>query len=185
MKYIDLDFFQPERDRIALKRKKMIPLIILVVILIGIIGLIANLYFSEKALETRLLEITEENLRIQAEITAYDKNIEDIENTLKRYEEGANGQDPFGVTGGESINNIREAHLNAILGSTPKEAFYSKILIADNLLTLEGYTDSTQVVAKIVYNLEQTGYFEKVLISKIATNDDSGYEFTINANIKE
>ncbi len=185
MKYIDLDFFQPERDRIALKRKKMIPLVLLAIALIFIILFFGYLHHREKKLEKDLYNTTERNLEIQTDIATLEKEIDDIERTLERYEEGASGQDPFGITGGVSINQIRAEHLNSIIASTPKEAFYSKVLIEENLLTLEGYTDSTTVVAKIVYNIEQTGYYNEVLITNIATSEDTGYVFTINAHIKE
>ncbi len=185
MKYIDLDFFQPERDRIALKRKKMIPLVLLAALLITMCLSIIGLVLSEKNLETDLAEISKVNLEIEDDIIELEKNIDDVTGVIDRYENGASGNSTLSTGDGVSINEIKEEHLNAILASTPKEAFYSKILIEENVLTLEGYTDSTQVVAKIVYNLEQTGYFEDVLISKISTSEDSGYVFTINANVKE
>lgn len=179
MKYIDLDFFQPERDRVAEKRKAMIPLLIGCIIIFLLIVIYFMLQYKENELNDELVELTSETTTEQVNISTLSQEINDTNALINVYEEG--NDTPLGM----KLNDIQAAHLRSIMASTPNEAFYKDITIKDNLLTLDGYTKSTQVVAKIVYNLESTNYFEEVVISNIAKDEDNGYSFTIDAFIKE
>ncbi len=181
MKYSDLDFFQPERERLLIKRKKMIPLVFLAAFLIVILLAIIYLQTTHMKLKATLEEqtnIVTEKENNNAQIRA---TIDQTKASIQMYE---SGQMSDGL-GSFVIKEISAEHLKAITLSTPKEAFYSNFRFEENVLTLEGYAISTQVVAKIVYNLENTGLYDNVLITNISNDENKNYKFIISADIKE
>ncbi len=181
MKYTDIDFFQPERDRLIIKRKKMIPLVFLAFFLILVLIFIIYLQTTETKLSKTLQEQTQIINDAETNNALILANIDQTKETIEMYESGEVRND----TGAFVIKEISAKHLQAITTSTPKEAFYSNFRFEENKLTLEGYAISTQVVAKIVYNLENTGLYENVLITNITFDENKNYTFIISADIKE
>ncbi len=181
MNFRDLDFFQPERERLLLKRKKMIPLVILAVFLILILLVIVYLQTSQLMLTKKLEETNSQLSYQQTEIDQKNAYIEQANKRIDSYENGDGINSPDDII----IKEINAEHLQAITTSTPKEAFYSNFKFEENILTLEGYAVSTQVVAKIVYNLESTGLYENVIITSITNDENKNYKFIISAEIKE
>lgn len=181
MKYIDLDFFQPERDRIAAKRKKMIPLLIVCSLIFLLTMVLLILHFDKVRLNEKLVDLTTQVTNLQTNNTTLEREIQAADSSISDYEDGKTSFNPLGM----QINDIQAGHLRSIMASTPNEAFYTDIIIKDNVLTLNGYTKNTQIVAKIGHNLEDTNYFDEVVISNVVKDEHSGYLFTINAFIKE
>lgn len=187
MNYEDLDFFQPERDREALRLRntiqKIVPAILLIVILVYFI----ILSIQQNILENELENITSQNEITQEEIKDAESEIHDLKANIKSIEDLTTVLESSDVLGVTPISEITEHQLIAIKYSTPEEAFYTNIDIANEKLKLEGYAKNTQVVAKLVYNLGLTEYYENVYIDNItiSENDENSYEFTIYANIKE
>ncbi len=183
MNYTDLDFFQPERERLLQKRKKMIPLVILAVFLILILLVIIYLQTTQAALTKELAEKETQVTEMKNEISTVQDEIKAAQATINRFENDANGE--VNELDDVVIKEINAEHLQAITTSTPKEAFYSNFRFEENVLTLEGYALNTQVVAKIVYNLESTGLYENVLVTSITNDENKNYKFIISADIKE
>lgn len=185
MKYIDLDFFQPERDRRTIKRKKMIPLALLAFGLSLILLFVIYLQIAEAKLDKELADIVVESGQEEMEMIKLQAKNESIREEVARYESGIEQLDPFKASGGIPINDIHQEHLKVVLYSTPKEAFYERITMQDNVLTLVGYSETTQAIAKIGYNLEVSGYIENIRITNISAETEVGYYFTIVSDIKE
>ncbi len=185
MKYTDLDFFQPERDRLFLKRKKMIPLVFLAIFLILILLSVIYLQTTHSKLTKTLAEKNREIKDTEIIIAQTQANIDNAEAKITMYESGQMNDTVNGGLGSFVIKEISAKHLQAITTSTPTEAFYSNFRFEEDLLTLEGYATSTQVVAKIVYNLESTGLYENVLITNITNDENKNYKFIISADIRE
>lgn len=181
MKYIDLDFFQPERDRVAEKRKKMIPILITSIILIILVLAWIILRLDETRLTNKLDDLTNEVTISQNTVQTLEQKVNYTNSSISSYENGKTNINPLGM----QISEIKASHLRSIMSSTPNEAFYKDITIKNSILTLDGYTKNTQVVAKIMNNLESTNLYDDIVISKIVKDDDSGYTFTINATMKE
>lgn len=187
MKYTDLDFFEPERKRVILRFRKnirqSIPAVVLIIVLVNFI----SLSIGEKLLSNELEDLLQQNENIQLEISQGEEDIDNLKNSIESIQEATTDLKNSDISGVTPVSEVTEHQLLAIKQSTPVEAFYSNILIQENVLMLEGYAKTTQVVAKIVYNLEQTEYYKNVYVDNIAISQDNenSYFFTIYASIKE
>lgn len=185
MKYTDIDFFQPGREREVENRKKRIPLYIGTLVIFGIVGL-----FVFSTLQVR--KLNSQNELLSSQLTQADTKVatmqhenENIKNQIIDVDNALNGFQSVNSTNGSGKLNISHKMLEEIIEGTPSEAFYKEVSIKDNVLVLIGYAENTQVIAKIIYNLENGGNITSIGVGGISKDSNGYYNFTIQAVLKE
>ncbi len=184
MNYKDINFFQPGFEREKIAKKKRIPFIVIGTCLAIILLYVIFLELSERKLSKEYDALDTELINVEAQVVVSQSQLEEVSGDLQKLQTAKNdleSENSIAIQGGKSIT---DEQLKAILNSTPKESFYSSIVIQEGVVVLQGYAETTQVVAKIVYNLEQTGKVGDVLLSNVMRDGDN-YTFTITTNLKE
>lgn len=73
--------------------------------------------------------------------------------------------------------------LDLINDQIPNELFLTNLTLDDGVLSMEGYSQSFEIIAQYAYNLRATGMFTDIEIPNVVNNESSVY-FTLVGSLK-
>ncbi|GHU55469.1 hypothetical protein AGMMS49975_17310 [Clostridia bacterium] len=80
----------------------------------------------------------------------------------------------------EEIHNYTSADNTRFLEAMPAGTTITEIRVKGSNITLTGYCGNREFIPAVVENLEQTGLFQRVVVSEITFDNNAQYNFTVN-----
>lgn len=184
----EINFFEENKKKFKLNfsnfdtideryKKYILPLLIIVILLIFII---MNLTVTNKIKKLNS-DISDLNFELDA-INNTNLSTDDITSSSEEVIEQKRKSIEI-IKGIEDYSNVSSDLLEEIKLAMPSNVFLNDMQINDGTITITGYAQSSNTVAKFQNNLEKSDLITNVFVSEI-NNDLGNFNFILTANVR-
>lgn len=133
-------------------------------------------FISRFQLDRQVTDLNKEIVQKQSVIESYgdlEQNVRDIQRKIDTYNQ---------LKSKKPIEDVFD-QLSAI---TPLDIAYQELTIKTEGLSMTGHTSSSQSLTQFIQNLQQSPYFQNVIVDNITNNDERepGFMFRIQASTR-